>query len=175
IAERGRRAVHALAEMEVTTIHGFCARLLRRYPIESGVGPDFQVDTGDRVDELVDELWERFLAGPDGVDGAQRERFERVLERLGLGELESLARAAAPLSVREAALEAPLPDLQALFGAWARDALARIEPVLTPPYAPGPESWLAAARAPLEALVTSGETAFREALTSATYSGTREI
>src|SRR5262249_54488820 len=109
IRSRARHAVRALADMEVTTIHGFCARLLRRYPIESGVGPDFQVDTGERTDELVDELWERFLAGPDGVDGAQRERFQAVLEKLGLGELQSLARAAAAFGVHEGALEAPLP------------------------------------------------------------------
>ena len=170
IKDRAGRAVHALADMEVTTIHGFCARLLRRYPIESGVGPDFQVDTGDRIEELVDELWERFLAGPDGVDGAQRERFQSVLERLGLGELESLARAAAAFTVREASLEAPLPDMQQLFGARAREYLERIARTIEEPFSPGPESWLAAARAPLEALLTSGEAAFREALAAATYS-----
>ena len=170
IAERARAAVHALADMEVTTIHGFCARLLRRYPIESGVGPEFQVDTGDRIDELVDELWERFLAGPEGVGGARRERFQGVLEQLGLGELESLARAAAAFTVREAVLAAPLPDMQRVFGAWARESLGRIEELVKPPAAPGPESWLAAARAPLEALVGSGEAAFREALANASYS-----
>ena len=174
IAERARRGVHGLAEIEVTTIHGFCARLLRRHPIESGVGPELSIDTGERVDELVDELWERFLAGPDGVDGAQRERFARVLERLGLGELESLARAAAAFTVREDALDAPLPELAAVFGDWARASLARIERVLRPPIAPGPESWLDEARRPLEALLQSGE-AFQPALVAATYAGSRGI
>src|SRR5262249_52748852 len=152
----------------------FCARLLRRYPIESGVGPEFQVDTGDRVDELVDEQWERFLAGPEGVDGAQRERFEQVLEKLGLGELESLARAAAGFSVREAALEAPFPALKRVFGAGARESLERIDETVQPPLAPGPESWLAAARAPLEALLSSGVIAFHEALRQASYTSGRD-
>ena len=111
IAKLATERLHALPETEVTTIHGFCARLLRRFPVEAGVDPDFQVDTGGRLAELVEELWERFLAGPDGLEGARSERFARVLERLWLGELAALARGVAAFALPEGALDAAAAQL----------------------------------------------------------------
>ncbi|MFI5316834.1 MAG: UvrD-helicase domain-containing protein [Myxococcota bacterium] len=175
ISERATARLRALAETEVTTIHGFCARLLRRYPLESGVDPDFRVDAGARLEELVGELWERFLSGPSGAEGAPRERFARVLARLGIGELESLARHAATFALPSAALERGLPDARATLGPWVRARLAAIESRVGPSPAKGPESWLAVARGTLEALRDSGVEAFREALAAARYEGARGV
>ena len=172
IAKLATERLHALPETEVTTIHGFCARLLRRFPVEAGVDPDFQVDTGGRLAELVDELWERFLAGPEGLEGARSERFARVLERLWLGELAALARGVAAFALPEGALDAPLPSSSVVFGSWIESQLAAIDSVFTDPPARGPESWLASARPLLVTLRDEGVDAFQLALSECDYQRT---
>ena len=169
MGEIAEARLHALAGMEITTIHGFCARLLRRYPREAGVDSDFQVDTGGRFSEWLDEAWESFLAGPEGLEGAPRARFARVLDSLGLGELAALARIAAGFDVSDDWLAGGLPDARRVFTTWTQAQLDRIQSLVSEPAAKGPESWLAGARRPLEALRDSGSGAFRSELKVATY------
>ncbi|MGI8730988.1 MAG: UvrD-helicase domain-containing protein, partial [Solirubrobacteraceae bacterium] len=55
----------------VSTIHGFCARLLRQHPIAAGLDPAFAIldEAGARA--LRDRAWERALAAMlDGARGA---------------------------------------------------------------------------------------------------------
>ena len=65
--EPGQIAAHALAALEqldhatVQTIHAFCAELLRRYPLEAGVEPDFTVDTGEYEARLREPAWNEFI------------------------------------------------------------------------------------------------------------------
>jgi len=169
IARIATARLHELPETEVTTIHGFCARLLRRFPLEAGVDPDFEVDTGARQAERVEELWERFLAGPDGLEGARAARFGRVLERLDLSELAAIARALAIFELPEDALAGPLPDARAVFARWVESQLAAIDGVVTEPPAAGPESWLAAARPLLATLRERGIAEFQRGLAEASY------
>ncbi len=57
-----RRAVDALPECHIGTIHSFCARLLREHPVESGIGPDFGEldDEDDR--QLRRQAWDALAA-----------------------------------------------------------------------------------------------------------------
>ena len=170
IAGRARARLFALAETEITTIHGFCARLLRRHPLEAGVDPDFQVDTGGRFADLVEEIWERFLTGPSGLDGAESARFSRVLGLLALRELESLASMAATFAISDESLAAPLPGVREVLGAWLDAKIREIDALgfgATP--ALGPESYVAAARGTLVALRDSGAQAFRKELENARF------
>jgi ATP-dependent helicase/nuclease subunit A len=170
IAERARDRLFALAETEVTTIHGFSARLLRRHPLEAGVDPDFQVDTGGRFADLVEEIWERFLSGPDGLEGAAGERFSRVLDLLALREVEDLASMAATFAISDESLAAPLPGVREVLGPWLDAKLRAIDSLgfgISP--ALGPESYVAAARGTLIALRDSGPDAFRQELEGARF------
>lgn len=45
--------------IEISTFHGFCQTLLRRFPIESGIAPDF--DVIERADDYVDAAWQQLL------------------------------------------------------------------------------------------------------------------
>lgn len=57
-----RTVVERLAELKVSTIHSFCAGLLRRYAFEAQIPPDFRIDdTGKRFEETFDEVWESYL------------------------------------------------------------------------------------------------------------------
>ncbi|HTO68999.1 MAG TPA: UvrD-helicase domain-containing protein [Myxococcota bacterium] len=176
IAERATARLRALAETEVTTIHGFCARLLRRHPLEAGVDPDFAVDTRGAWEELLDELWERFLAGPDGLEGPRSARFARVLDLLALRELETLARAAAGFAVADESLAQPLPDVRAALGPLLANVIGEIDALgIAPPPAQGPESYLLAARPLLVTLRERGIDAFRAELEIATFASTQGI
>ena len=176
IGERAEARLRALAETEITTIHGFCARLLRRYPIEAGVDPDFSVDTRGAWDELVGELWERFLSGTEGLEGARAERFARVLDLLALRELETLARAAASFAVSDESLARPLPGVAEVLGTTLERAVAAIDALsIAPPPAQGPESYVSAVRPLLVTLREGGAEAFRGALEQADFQSSRGI
>ena len=82
-AERARHLDEAIAHLEeaqVSTIHGFCADLLRERPVEAGVDPRFEVldDAGAR--RIFRQAFEEWLHGaldegpPPGVRRALRRR-----------------------------------------------------------------------------------------------------
>jgi ATP-dependent helicase/nuclease subunit A len=72
-AERGsERAAAALAGIGgawITTIHGFCNRVLAAHPVAAGVDPGFRVldapETGRAAREAFDDAVVEFLAGGD--------------------------------------------------------------------------------------------------------------
>jgi ATP-dependent exoDNAse (exonuclease V) beta subunit len=71
------RALTSLEEAHVSTIHGFCADLLRERPVEAGVDPLFEVLTEPASARLFDEafwrwLQEQLVDPPEGVRRALR-------------------------------------------------------------------------------------------------------
>jgi len=168
-----RARLGGLAGAQVVTIHAFCAGLLRGHPLECGVDPSFAVDTGLGFEALKDELWSAHLAGDHGPDGARSALWRRVLAGLESGELELLGRALASFAPTAQAAEHGLAGARERLASLARAALARIAACRTTGASKGPESWLAAARAPLEALRDSGTDAFRAALAAARFTDGR--
>ncbi|HEX4954883.1 MAG TPA: UvrD-helicase domain-containing protein [Thermoanaerobaculia bacterium] len=60
---RARALLAHLDRLSVSTIHAFCARLLRTYPLEAGLHPAFQVDAEkDLTEAVVREVLEDALA-----------------------------------------------------------------------------------------------------------------
>ncbi len=164
LTTESKRRLANLVGAEISTIHGFCSGLLRRFPIEAGVDPGFRVDTGLGFDDLLREHWRDFLAGTDGPGGARAPLWHRTLLGLDLAELEEIGRACASFKLggEDAPLE--LPPSSDWLRARATDRLARIDACVPAAAAKGPESWLDAARLPLAALRDSGTTALREEL-----------
>ncbi len=61
------RAIEAPGGLKIQTIHSFCASLLRRFPLEAGVSPQF-VEMEDRTAKLLRaEIVEQIAAGPDAT------------------------------------------------------------------------------------------------------------
>ncbi len=65
------RAIETPGGLKIQTIHSFCASLLRRFPLEAGVSPQF-VEMDDRAarrlrEEIVEELAERSQDAFDGI------------------------------------------------------------------------------------------------------------
>jgi len=103
-AARLDRAVQRFEEAHVSTIHGFCADLLRERPVEAAVDPAFEVLTEGHSERLFSEAFsnwiERHLAAPsEGVRRSLRrprsawspdEEDDGPLERLRRAGLELL-------------------------------------------------------------------------------------
>ncbi|MFC3613388.1 double-strand break repair helicase AddA [Lutimaribacter marinistellae] len=68
------RAIETPGGLKIQTIHSFCAALLRRFPLEAGVSPQF-AEMEDRAATLLrEEILEDMADGPKGdlVDGIAR-------------------------------------------------------------------------------------------------------
>ena len=58
------RAEAALARLDracVGTIHGFCAEILKTFPLEAGLSPNAEIDSGRKAAQLFDARWNSFL------------------------------------------------------------------------------------------------------------------
>ena len=103
-ASRPRNLDHAIAHLEeaqVSTIHGFCADLLRERPVEAGVDPRFEVLDDRAAGRLFRQAFETWLHGalddqPPGVRRALRRRAAlfRSEEGADTGPTDRLRRAA---------------------------------------------------------------------------------
>lgn len=72
-AERAGCLAAATHRLETRTIHSYCASLLRRWPIEAGIAPGFEVDAdGSETEaaafEVVERAMRRALADPPDPD-----------------------------------------------------------------------------------------------------------
>ncbi len=65
------RAIETPGGLKIQTIHSFCASLLRRFPLEAGVSPQFTEMEDRAADLLQAEIIEDFAGGPqaDLIDG----------------------------------------------------------------------------------------------------------
>jgi ATP-dependent exoDNAse (exonuclease V) beta subunit len=76
-SEALNRALQSLEEAHVSTIHGFCAELLRERPVEARVDPLFTVLTESQAQRLFDQAFgawiqEQLQGPPEGVRRALR-------------------------------------------------------------------------------------------------------
>ena len=86
---RALRARRDLEAAEVTTIHSFCARLLRERPVEAGVDPDFVVPEEGVARELFEEVFDAWVDEESRAGGAVTDALRRGLSP---GALRDLAR-----------------------------------------------------------------------------------
>jgi ATP-dependent helicase/nuclease subunit A len=63
------RALHEIDRAQVSTIHGFCANILKERPVEAGVDPAFAVADELRRTLILDSVWDAWV----------REQFSREL------------------------------------------------------------------------------------------------
>jgi ATP-dependent exoDNAse (exonuclease V) beta subunit len=98
VVARLHKAVQRLEEAHVSTIHGFCADLLRERPVEARVDPLFRVLTERESQRLFDEAFDAW--------------FERQLDSPPEGLRRSLRRAGRPPRPGEIAEDGPVERLR---------------------------------------------------------------
>ncbi len=83
------RAIETPGGLKIQTIHAFCSALLRRFPLEAGVTPDFTEVEERSLAQLRAELLNRMAEGPEapvleGLAGVLGEdRLDSMLAALG--------------------------------------------------------------------------------------------
>lgn len=70
------RLIEAPAGLQIETIHAFCQSVLRRFPIEAGIAPHFDILDERTTAEVLHDAKERLLAGLDSD--------ERLRESVGV-------------------------------------------------------------------------------------------
>ena len=94
-AELDSRIHDALRNMErsdIGTIHSFAATLLRLYPLEAGVDPQFREDDGREFDRLFDEQWDQWLDVELALSSQRAEEWRKILARCQLDHIKVLAK-----------------------------------------------------------------------------------
>ena len=110
------RAIETPGGLKIQTIHSFCGGLLRRFPLEAGVSPQFREMEDRDAERLREEVLDALLAGP------QRGVVERLFQRLGGAEPSGLVREVAGRS----------EALSSGFDEAAMAAYFEVPPGLTP-------------------------------------------
>jgi ATP-dependent helicase/nuclease subunit A len=176
-AEERERLVLALEELEeahISTIHGFCADLLRQRPVEARVDPLFEAADEEQQTRLFDAAFERWFQRalrdpPEGVRRVLRYK-PRGRDRTGPREL-----------LRKAGLS--LVQQRDFLAPWRRDPLDRkaaIDSVVAKLYTLGAlaadaedrEDWFAKSVAEIARLAT--EIQRREEIRGRDYDGLEE-
>jgi ATP-dependent helicase/nuclease subunit A len=121
VAARLSDAVQKLEEAHVSTIHGFCADLLRERPVEARIDPLFRVLTEGQAERVFNQAFDGWLQTqlsdpPEGVRRSLRRssRAFRTGEADEDGPVERLRRAGFALT-----------EWRDFRGAWAREAFDR--------------------------------------------------
>ena len=114
--------------LKIQTIHAFCATILRRFPLEAGVSPRFEVlDDRGRKELMAEARSVAIVQAATGDDPALRRAFDTLTARYAEEALEALFDGVAA----HRALFEPEDALQAAFAAlgsdpgadWRREAL----------------------------------------------------
>jgi len=125
ILQRARTALEALDGASISTIHSFAAEILRRHSGKAGIDAGFQVDRGEKVAALFDELWPRALEEALGA-GDIPNGWRGLLGKLSVDTVENLARRLATFKVPPQVIagncrEVELEYTKALAAGWLTD------------------------------------------------------
>ena len=91
LVERAEAALARLDRANIGTIHGFCAEILKMFPLEAGLSPNAQIDTGYKAQTLFDGMWNQFLDVQLGVSAPRPADWKEVLKEISLEELKLFA------------------------------------------------------------------------------------
>jgi len=154
IAERALEALQQMDRARVLTIHAFCAELLRMFPVEGRVDPNFRVDTGEQATLLARSHWDRFVENELGPQGQRHELWNRALDTFSIGELAEAAHALSAWSIPVEVLEPGRASSHDLLVEEAAGALADIDDLneRATGITPGQAAWLETVRRCLAAM-----------------------
>lgn len=89
--EKIQSALGDLEKAQIATLHSFAAHVLRLYPLESRVDPNFHEDEGAHFLETFQEAWNVWLEHELGAQGSAHVQWQEVLNHMGLKEIRAFA------------------------------------------------------------------------------------
>ena len=119
---RAREALRHLERAQIGTIHSFAAGLLRLYPLETGLNPQFREDDGRLRKRQFDTGWGLWLDEELSGTGPRTEEWKKILGRFSLDRLGELALALCADNVDLDELQRPggPDDPAGVLGQWLR-------------------------------------------------------
>src|ERR1044071_1584904 len=99
LESRFQDALRNLERSDLGTIHSFAANLLRLYPLEAGLDPQFHEDDGSAFEQLFDEQWSLWLDQELSLGSARAAEWQTILSRCRLDQVKALARSLATENV----------------------------------------------------------------------------
>ena len=120
---RLHEALRNIERAEIGTLHSFAATLLRLYPLEAGVDPQFREDDGKQLEALFEEQWDLWLDRELALDSAHADDWRSVLRKLNLDQIKTLAQSLSAESV-ELGRQLDKPGAQTL-ARWLTNLAAR--------------------------------------------------
>ena len=119
---RARKALQQLERAQIGTIHSFAAALLRLYPLETGLNPQFREDDGRLRKRQFDTGWGLWLDEELSGTGPRTEEWKKILGRFSLDRLGELALALCADNVDLDGLQSPggPDDPAGVLGQWLR-------------------------------------------------------
>ena len=119
---RAREALRHLERAQIGTIHSFAAALLRLYPLETGLNPQFREDDGRLRKRQFDTGWGLWLDQELSGTGPRTEEWKKILGRFSLDRLGELALALCADNVDLDGLQRPggPDDPAGVLGQWLR-------------------------------------------------------
>lgn len=99
LESRVRDALRNLERSDLGTIHSFAANLLRLYPLEAGLDPQFHEDDGAAFEQLFDEQWSLWLDQELSLGSAHAAQWQIILSRCRLDHVKALAKSLAAENV----------------------------------------------------------------------------
>jgi ATP-dependent helicase/nuclease subunit A len=108
---------------DIGTIHSFAASLLRLYPLEAGVDPQFREDDGREFDRLFDERWNQWLDQELALRSPRAPEWRKALPRMALDQIKALAKSLSAETVELRQQDAAVRVIPTPLSGW----LARLE------------------------------------------------
>ncbi|NIO11861.1 MAG: UvrD-helicase domain-containing protein, partial [Deltaproteobacteria bacterium] len=99
VDQRAADALRHLERSEIGTLHSFAASLLRLYPMEAGLDPEFREDDGSAFDRHFDENWDLWLDRELSNQGTRKDAWKELLRKLSLERVRELAYLLSPETV----------------------------------------------------------------------------
>ncbi len=126
---RLKDALRNIERSEIGTIHSFAATLLRLYPLEAGVDPQFREDDGKQFELLFDEQWGLWLDQELALQANRAEKWRRILKSLPLDQIRALTESLCSETVELAQEEtsANKNNYAEPLNSWLRDLAARAD------------------------------------------------
>ena len=92
-------ALRNVERSDIGTIHSFAANLLRLYPLEAGIDPQFHEDDGAAFDRLFDDHWELWLDQELSLRSPHAADWQKILPRWRLDQIKALGKSMAAENV----------------------------------------------------------------------------
>lgn len=132
IAERSQDAINNLEKAQIGTIHSFAGHILRLYPVEAAIAPDFEEDDGSGFEGHFEREWEEWLDEELSAGSPRRGEWKEVLGRVSLDNVKvfakCLCRETIPLS--SIGNESTEGQVQRVFREWVEAEKAKAQAML---------------------------------------------